>query len=67
MNLLDNTIMSQLLKSKKNQIQSRKIPVNQNMKSKSTIVLNLLTIIRFNVKMKVLIKSLVKKENFISV
>jgi hypothetical protein len=67
MNLLDNTIMSRLLKSKKNQIQSRKIPVNQNMKSKSTIVLNLLTIIRFNVKMKVLIKSLVKKENFISV
>ena len=67
MNLLDNTIMSRLLKSKKNQIQSRKIPVNQKMKSKSTIVLNLLTIIRFNVKMKVLIKSLVKKENFISV
>ena len=67
MNLLDNTIMSRLLKSKKNQIQSRKIPVNQNMKSKSTIVLNLLTIIRFNVKMKVLTKSLVKKENFISV
>ena len=67
MNLLDNTIMSRLLKSKKNQIQSRKIPVNQNMKSKSTIVLNLLTIIRFNVKMKVLIKSLVKKENSISV
>ena len=67
MNLLDNTIMSRLLKSKKNQIQSRKIPVNQNMKSKSMIVLNLLTIIRFNVKMKVLIKSLVKKENFISV
>ena len=67
MNLLDNTIMSRLLKSKKNQIQSRKIPVNQNMKSKSTIVLNLLTILRFNVKMKVLIKSLVKKENFISV
>ena len=67
MNLLDNTIMSRLLKSKKNQIQSRKIPINQNMKSKSTIVLNLLTIIRFNVKMKVLTKSLVKKENFISV
>jgi hypothetical protein len=67
MNLLDNTIMSRLLKSKKNQIQSRKIPVNQNMKSKSTVVLGLLTIIRFNVKMKVLIKSLVKKENFISV